>query len=382
MPTAKLASAAAALGHAHVELDTDGVARGLYLYNGLGRHLWPSLSAAATKTAKREVRSHGAAPFVNVRDGYHAVPLAGGAGTLPTHSYVRVLNEPTNPELFDGKTVFVGATAAGFGDILPTPFSGLSRPMSGVEFHANAYSALGQELMIKPTPRWVGPGLALATILLLAITLPRMRPTRTLLACLFTLAAVVALFLLGLFTARVWLPVANALLIPLMAFPVSSGFRLAMTNRFLNRQLDVLARTPHVSVPDPARRHPAQLLEHLQALLQPRGWLLSEDQFILSAKELSEQDIPQQLSQPMASRHQPQLGTADARQNRLHSGPDSSQRPEPGRYTALSAAPACGIRPGRQEDGTPAGEYFRANSTGTHRHGTAQSHAAVYSPQL
>lgn len=296
LPTAQLASAAAALGHAHAELDTDGVARGLYLYNGLGRHLWPSLSAAATRTAKPNTSSHAAPPFVNVRDGFHAVPLAGGAGTLPTHSYVHVLNEPANPGLFKGKTVFVGATAAGFGDILPTPFSGLSRPMSGVEFHANAYSALSQELMIKPTPRWAGPGLALATILLLAITLPRMRPTRTLLACLFTLVSVLAVFLLGLFTVRVWLPVANALLVPLLALPVSSGFRLAMTNRFLNRQLDVLARTPHVSVPDPARRHPAQLLEHLQALLQPRGWLLSEDRFILSAKELSAEDIPQQLS--------------------------------------------------------------------------------------
>ncbi|WP_286222336.1 CHASE2 domain-containing protein [Marinobacter apostichopi] len=296
LPTSQLASAAAAMGHAHVELDTDGVARGLYLYNGLGHHLWPSLSAAATRTAQPNTRSHAAPPFVNVRDGYHAVPLAGGAGTLPTHSYVRVLNEPANPGLFNGKTVFVGATAAGFGDILPTPFSGLSRPMSGVEFHANAYSALSQELIIQTVHRWVGPGLALVTILLLAMSLPRMRPTRTLFACLFTLAAVTALFLLGLFTARIWIPVANALLVPLLAFPVSSGFRLAMTNQFLNRQLDVLARTPHVSVPDPARRHPPQLLEHLQALLQPHGWLLSENQFILSAKELSAEDIPPQLA--------------------------------------------------------------------------------------
>lgn len=296
LPTSQLASAAAALGHAHVELDADGVARGLYLLNGLGRHLWPSLSAAAIRSAKPYVSSNAAAPFVNVREAYRSVPLAGGAGTLPTLSYAQVINEPPTPGLFDGKTVFVGATAAGFGDILPTPFSGLSRPISGVEFHANAFSALSQELMIQPAHRWIGPGLALATILLLAITLPRMRPTRTLFACLFTLAAVVGVFLFGLFATRVWVPVADALLIPLLAFPISSGFRLTMTNQFLNRQLDALARTPHVSVPDPARRHPTQLLEHLQALFQPRGWLLSEDRLILSAKELSANDIPHQLN--------------------------------------------------------------------------------------
>lgn len=66
LPTSQLASAAAAMGHAHVELDTDGVARGLYLYNGLGHHLWPSLSAAATRTAQPNTRSHAAPPFVNV----------------------------------------------------------------------------------------------------------------------------------------------------------------------------------------------------------------------------------------------------------------------------------------------------------------------------
>ena len=41
LPVGPLASAAAGLGHAHVELDSDGVARGLYLYNGLGERLCP-----------------------------------------------------------------------------------------------------------------------------------------------------------------------------------------------------------------------------------------------------------------------------------------------------------------------------------------------------
>ncbi len=296
LPAPRLASAASGLGHAHVELDADGVARGLYLYNGLGRKLWPGLSVVAESGQEPESRQHSAAPYVNVRDQYRSVPLAGGAGTFPTYSYFDVLDGPPAPNLFQGKTVFVGATAAGFGDILPTPFSGLSRPMSGVEFHANTYSALSQQLLIRSAPAWVGPGLTLSTILLLSLVLPQMRPTRTLAACLVTLAALLALFLFALLALRLWLPVANATLVPLLAFPVSSGFRLAMTNQFLNRQLDDLARSPHLSVPDPARRHPAQILEHLRALLQPKGWLLTEGELIQSAKGLTASDIPAQLT--------------------------------------------------------------------------------------
>lgn len=295
LPAPGLAAAASSLGHAHVELDGDGVARGLYLFNGLGNQLWPSLSLAAASHSMGASDPHPAPPFMNVRDKYRAVPLTGGAGTLPTYSYTRVLDQPPSPEVFAGKTVFVGATAAGFGDILPTPFSGLSRPMSGVEFHANTLSALSQNLLIRRAPTWVSPVLTLAIVIVLSIALPRMRPTRTIVACALTIAALLGSYFFGLFGVHLWVPVANALLAPLLALPLSSGFRLAMTNRFLNRQLDDLARSPHISVPEPSRRHPAQLLEHFRALLQPEGWLLCEGQTPLSFRGLTVTDIPNNL---------------------------------------------------------------------------------------
>ncbi|WP_375171193.1 CHASE2 domain-containing protein [Marinobacter sp.] len=296
LPNATLVSAAARLGHAHVELDADGVARGLYLFNGLGSTLWPSLALAAHTSTQTGTTDYQAPSFVNVRDRYRTVPLAGGAGTVPTHSYTQVLQQPPAPATFAGKTVFIGATAAGLGDVLPTPFSGLSRPMSGVEFQANTYSALSQDLLIRPAPPWVAPMVILATVILLSLVLPRMRPTRTPIVCLLTLVAVLGLFLVGLFAGQIWVPVASALLAPLLAFPLSSGFRLAMTNRFLNRQLDDLARSPHVAVPEPARRHPNQLLEHFRELFQPDGWLLCEDQVVLARQGLEPDDIPTHLA--------------------------------------------------------------------------------------
>lgn len=292
LPVPTLAAAASALGHAHVELDEDGLARGIYLMNGLGDQLWPSLALAAfdkTPPAKAPGR---VAPYTNVRQHYRAIPLAGGAGTLPSYSYAEILETHPAPEVFRDKTVFVGATAPGFGDILPTPFSGLNQPMSGVEFHANSYSALVRDELISRVSTITAIGLAILLIIFLAIALPRMRPARTIILCLACVGVLALVHGFLLLYARLWLPVSHAVIIPLLALPVSSALRLAMTNRFLNRQLDELARGPTMTLQEPSRRHPPQLLSHFQALFQPDGWLLAEGDEILTASGLTEADIP------------------------------------------------------------------------------------------
>ena len=48
MPIPQYSDAAANLGHAHVDYSDNGVARGLYLREGLGRPYWPHLSLALT----------------------------------------------------------------------------------------------------------------------------------------------------------------------------------------------------------------------------------------------------------------------------------------------------------------------------------------------
>ncbi|MDX1754728.1 MAG: CHASE2 domain-containing protein [Marinobacter sp.] len=280
LPAPPLRQAAAGFGHAHVELDSDGLARGMYLFNGLATRLWPSLAKAAADPDTPPVQDvvEGApAAYVNVRRDYVAVPLAGRPGTLPTVSYAQALQSAASLNQLAGKTVFIGATAVGFGDILPTPFSSLAWPMSGVEFHANAYSALVSERLIKPA----APGLSLLltalVLLLIADALPRLRPNETLVLCSGVLGLLLALFTTLLLAYRVWLPVTLPLLIPIAAYPLWSAHRLAMTNRFLNRQLDELGKGQQLTLPDPVERQPAQLLDHLIALFKPTGWYLSVD---------------------------------------------------------------------------------------------------------
>ncbi len=291
LPAPVLAEAAGALGHAHVELDSDGIARGLYLHNGLTGQLWPTLALAQINAMERQPAT-GLPGYVNIREDFRRVPLAGGAGTLPTLSYANVLEGAYPERVFAGKTVFVGATAAGFGDILATPFSGLSLPMPGVEFHANVYSAHRQGLLITEAPSWSAPALNLLVLLFLALLLPRVRPAGTVAACLFLFTVLAAGYLFLLMAFRVHLPAANTLLLPLTAMPVASGLRLAMTNQFLNRQLDNMARTPKLSLPQPANRQPAQLLAHFRAFLQPEGWFLTEDGEILDARGMTLAQAP------------------------------------------------------------------------------------------
>ena len=194
--------------------------------------------------------------------------------------------------------MFVGATAAGFGDVLPTAFSGRGQPLSGVEFHAHAYSALINNDLIRKASMGLSLVLALATLVVVAFALPRMQPARALALCLLISFALVisqaALLLFG----GLWVSVAHALIIVTLAVPVSSALRLAMTSRFLNRQLVELARGPSMALPEPSGRHPDQLMSHFRALLQPQGWLVAQNQEILAAEGLGLADVPEALGSP------------------------------------------------------------------------------------
>lgn len=303
LPAPELIQAASGLGHAHVELDSDGLARGLYLFNGLGEKLWPSLAKAAYDSAHGNASTQpspqheGAAPppYVNVRREYVAVPLAGPADTYPMYSFASVLLSPPAPREFNGKTVFVGATAPGFGDVLPTPFSSMARPLSGVEFHANTFAALASQSLIRPTSGVIAGILTLAIIVLIASALPRLRPAQTLLLCSTLAASLLALFTLLILAAHRWIPIANALLVPLIAFPLWSARRLAITTRFLNRQLDELGQGPQLSLRELSERHPTQLLDHLIELFTLDGWLLTQDGELIAQHNLSEDYTPPHL---------------------------------------------------------------------------------------
>src|SRR5690606_19116539 len=116
LPLPALVDAASRLGHAHVELDEDGIARGLFLYQGVGTARWPTLSLALLQALDpRAAHDHEAAlapdasaasngsPWFNQRRDFQRIPFAGPAGTITTYSYAAVLNGRLPPDALRDK---------------------------------------------------------------------------------------------------------------------------------------------------------------------------------------------------------------------------------------------------------------------------------------
>ncbi len=243
LPLPLLAQAAAALGHIDIELDKDGIVRNSYLKAGLGAPHWPSLGLALLELQEPAVWDRLAiqipavhpsgSPYTWVRDYRIGIPFAGSPGHFQQLSFVDVLQGRVAPDALRNKFVLVGVTALGLGAALPTPVSGLSRPMPGVEIHANVLDALRQGLAIKPLDtRW---RMALTVVLVLAATLlhsyaapPRRVLLLTLGFLLLTLAASTLLLLTGW-----WFAPAPALLALGLNYPLWSWRRLEYTLRSL-----------------------------------------------------------------------------------------------------------------------------------------------------
>jgi len=260
LPLPQLLEHTAGLGRVHAELDADGIARSVFLWEGVGTPAWPhfgqvvldvgGLLPPTLRTTPPETDT--VRPFALVRANPLRVGFLGPPGHVKTVSYVQALTGDFLPGTFRDKLVLVGATAAGMGDLLPTPVSGLAAPMSGVEFNANVVAAMRDGRLIRELSRW--PTLALAALLALLplFWLPRLGPLAGLVVTLawFVVVAAAAASLPTL--ARVWMPTAGALLAILLAYPVWSWRRLESARRFLDHELKRLRQELGAAADTPA----------------------------------------------------------------------------------------------------------------------------------
>lgn len=289
LPIPELVDASKGLGHVHVELDEDGLARGLFLNTGVGNDYWPSLSMAMAqqinpmiKHQQRSSYSYGA-PYVSVNTEYRLIPFAGPAGTYPSYSYIDVLAGNIPEETFRDKVVIVGASAAGLGDVLPTPMSRLSVPMSGVEMHANAYAAIMSKSAIEPVSEMWTYLLTFAFILIPILVFPRLQPTHVMPATL-VLVSLVTLFSFSLMRYdNSWFPPINAVLGILLAYPLWSWQRMRHLNSFLNNELGRLSNEPDLSFRNLHQHSVEKIFLALLALLKPHHYVLIKNNHPLHA---------------------------------------------------------------------------------------------------
>jgi CHASE2 domain-containing sensor protein/anti-sigma regulatory factor (Ser/Thr protein kinase) len=245
LPLPQLLEPAAGLGRVHAELDADGIARSVFLWEGVGTPAWPHFAQAVLAAAHElppglrvlPPTVANAQPFALVRREQRRIRFMGPPGQVPSLSYVQVLTGEFPRGLFNNKIVLVGATAAGMGDQLPTPVSGLNRPMPGVEFHANVIESMRRNQLIRSVPAyWVLIASALLALLPL-LWLPRSTPLAGLLATSAWLL-IVAVAAMGLPRwLHVWLPLSGSLFAIVIAYPVWSWRRLETAGRFLDHEL-------------------------------------------------------------------------------------------------------------------------------------------------
>lgn len=205
-PLPAFASAAAAVGHAHISPDVDGTAGSIQLSKAddQAHKLWAFslevvrvaeqipvadiaelpgvLRVGAHRIPIRDETSDNAAPGVTVvRPNEMLINYAGPAGTFRYVSIADVIDGVVPAETFRDKIVLIGAVADSMGDSRVVPFMHYTadgqlrrqggQEMPGVEIHANIIHTMRGGLSFRALPEWLAFVLALAVILLSAITI-------------------------------------------------------------------------------------------------------------------------------------------------------------------------------------------------------------------
>ena len=296
VPTMQLFSAAQAVGHAHIDCDYDGVCRSLYLREGLGEATWPHLSASlipanALLPGARSRQHNPMSPLWIYRDYHNYIPFS-PHDKVPVVSYVDVLEGRLPPQFFNGKTVFVGAMAAGVHDILTTPVG----RMPGVEITALIHHHLQAGTLIQRLHSGIGVGVIAAFLVALLGGLSQLAPRPFLVATLLVVVMqCVAAFTLLLWGHR-WLAIAPVIVATLFFYPLWSWLRLELAMAYLQRALVLRQQNPP-SV--------SGLLKDDQTLLPHTPWLLASDTVARTVSQLdvvsAAQEAAHQLLQQSVS---------------------------------------------------------------------------------
>ncbi|MDV6342297.1 EAL domain-containing protein [Nitrosomonas sp. Is24] len=227
----------AVLGHVDIELDSDGVARRVYLSAGINAPEWPALGLALTNPAAVRAMQQQVHETVSGQPEHWEraqealIPYAGESGSFRKISYARVLFDDAVLAGLRDKTVLVGMTATGMGTRFATPLSPLNhQPMTGVEWHANVFSMLTSNRMIYPAPGMITAALSVVWVSAILVILAWVGKNLTIPLLLAFMAA--GLFLSGLILElnRVWIPPGATLLGTLSLYPLWNWRRI---NEFL-----------------------------------------------------------------------------------------------------------------------------------------------------
>jgi len=284
LPMPALRAHVKGLGHVDIDLDPDGIARRVFLREGLGSARWPSIGVVLLQELEpaavdplpggRNPSDVPADAQTIVRDNHILLPFAGSPGHFPRISYQDVLTGRFNADAFNNKIVLVGATAPGLGDLLPTPVSGYSRQMSGVEINANLIDALRRGITIESLAPNRQLQLSGIILMLVFLSFPLLKPNVVL-----PVVTVLALLTLGmsgllLHMLHLWFPPTAVLIGLLLGFPLWSWRRMVRTVHYFEQELTRLRAEPRGIGFHQSPMQISRGLRFLQMLLSLDGWIL------------------------------------------------------------------------------------------------------------
>ena len=312
LPYREFAEAAAALGHVDLELDSDGVVRRVYLRSGISQAWWPHISVAmlehlqpGSMTAYTRMEPPRSGSFANIREYPRLIPFAGQAGSYPSLSAADVINGRVPPQLLHGQMVLVGATAAGLGDLLPTPMSDDGVLMPGVELNANIIDAIRQDRLITPLSKPVVVLVSVLLALMAPLLLPFVAPRW---AVPLVAGLLVGILLAGYLLLRVfelWLPLGPALVSTALAYPLWTWRRLEYTLDYLKAALGRLSEYSDLNrrLSDPVALAP--MIRLIEQTLPVQAWRLD---FTREQREqVGGEPVPEAAWQSRRARHYPMV---------------------------------------------------------------------------
>ncbi len=286
LPLPEFTRNAAALGHVHIDISDDGIARKVYLKEGIGEPHWQHYSLAmlsVTDQAVKLTHSHDYpthanqySPMIWAREFPFLIPYAGPPGHVPQIGYAQVLSGQYPQNLFRDKIVLIGTTAEGLADVLPTPLSGRVGAMPGVEIVANIIDAIINDLRIYELE---APWLLLTTAILAALPLllyPYLNPASTLLVLFSIVFGTLIMVALLLWQFGLWVPVSTILLFQFLSYPLWSWRRLVLAMRHINAELNQLsARQKSLSMF--RDRNIIDELKFIALFIPIKGWVLQDE---------------------------------------------------------------------------------------------------------
>ena len=287
LPLPELTSNAAALGHVHIDISDDGIARKVYLREGIGEPHWMHYSLAMLSVADSVNDSRWLKENLQSSKQYSAlqwsrespflIPYAGPPGHFQQIGYSQVLSGQYPRALFRNKIVLIGTTAEGLGDALPTPLSGKSGIMPGVEIVANVIDALRKDLSIRELDHY---WLVVITVLMVALPLfiyPYLNPASTLMVLFGIVLSTITIVALLLWLFGLWLPVSTILLFQFISYPLWSWRRLELAMRHINAELNQLA-VRQKSLSMRRERNISDEMGFISLFIPIKGWVLQTEQ--------------------------------------------------------------------------------------------------------